>query len=59
MQPRTVLIIDADIHRIVQFDTLSAEMLQLRELGARSVIGKPFDPLSLGAAIAGEMGWSA
>jgi CheY-like chemotaxis protein len=32
---------------------------RLRGLGARGVLGKPIDVLSLGASIASEVGWSA
>lgn len=36
-----------------------ADVDRLRGLGARGVLAKPFDPLSLGAAVAREAGWPA
>ena len=35
----------------------AAERLRLGELGARGVIAKPFDPMTLSDEVAGAMGW--
>lgn len=38
--------------------TRPAEVDHLRSLGASGVLAKPFDPMTLGARVAREMGWT-